>query len=161
MAAAAGDRETRALVVTIEGFDLPGRACGPADAAESYENIHVGVQRLREVVELFPGDAPTARWTVDVNVVAMDGGGTDHRGPFVHGRRGDRFLYLSWGTLSDGRFCMFRRAKLHFDDCPPEVFAAGVSRGGLWCRVRLTDACGNPRCARVRAPDAVWSAADP
>ena len=161
MAAAAGDRGTQALAVTIEGFELPGRTCGPADAAECCENIHVGVQRLREVVELFPGDAPAASWTFDVTIVAKDEGGTDLRGPFVHGRRGDRFLYLSWGTLTDGAFGMFRRAKLHFDDCPPEVLAAALSLGVLRCRVRLTDACGNPRCARVRAPDAVWSAVRP
>lgn len=161
MAAAAGDRGRGALAVTIRGFELPGRTCGPADAAECYENIHVGVQRLREVVELFPGDAPAASWTFDVTVVAKDDGGTDLRGPFVHGRRGDRFLYLSWGTLTDGAFGMFRRAKLHFEDCPPEVLAAALSHGGLRCRVRLTDACGNPRCARVRAPDAEWSAIRP
>jgi len=139
---------------------MPGRRCAPAGAGESYENVHVGVQRGREVVDLVPGDAPGATWSVKVTVKHLDDG-PDFAGPFVHGRRGDRFLYLSWGRLGGDDFQMFRRAKLHFGDVAPEVLAAAVRSGALRCRVVMTDACGNPRCARVRPPDALWTGATP
>lgn len=141
----------------IEGFDMPGISCGPADADRRYDNVHVGIQRRREVVELVRGDAATARWSFEVSLkqVADD---LDFGGPFVHGRRGERFLYLSWGAGEGDDLAMFRRAKLLFADAGPDVLAAAVGAGGLRCRVRMTDSCGNPRCARVRPPDAVWSA---
>ena len=91
------------LDVRIVGVNLPGRAWA------GYGNIHVGVQRGAEVVDLVPGDAGEAVWELPVDV--MPGG--DFRGPFVQGKKGDRFLYLSWGTVgAAGGFTMFRRAKL-------------------------------------------------
>ena len=37
----------------------------------------------------------------------------DFKGPAVHGERGDRFLYLTWGDVDDyAHFRRFRRAKL-------------------------------------------------
>jgi hypothetical protein len=145
------------MVVTIEGFDMPGASCAPEDAAERYENVHVGVQRRNEVVELVRGDAADATWRVEVTTRFLDDGSLDFGGPFVHGRRGDRFLYLSWGTVN-GEFRMFRRAKLHFADSDAGVLAAAVRQGEITCRVRMSDRCGDPRCARVRPPDAEWAA---
>jgi hypothetical protein len=140
----------------VEGFEMPGLSCAPADAPQRYSNIHVGVQRLREVVDLHPGDAATAGWSFDV-VTKGAGDDLDFGGPFVQGRRGDRFIYLSWGVVDPSGFRMFRRAKLHFADAAPEVLASAVETGHLRCRVRMSDRCGNPRCARVRPPDAVWT----
>lgn len=137
---------------------MPGRSCEPAGAGEWYENIHVGVQRRNEVIDMIPGDAEHAKWSLAIATKTADDGTTDFGGPFVHGRRGDRFLYLSWGTV-DPEFRMFRRAKLHFADCDADVLMAAVRQGNLACRVRMSDRCGEPRCARVRPPDAVWAAA--
>lgn len=147
------------LTVTIEGVDMPGRGCAPAGAGERDGNVHVGVQRAREVVQLVAGDAVRPRWSFDVTVRDL-ATGLDFGGPFVHGRRGDRFLYLSWGVVVGDGFTMFRRAKLHFADADPDTLASARRSGALHCRVRMTDACGNPRCARVRPPDGVWTSAD-
>lgn len=148
---------TSPLTVVVDGFDLPGRRCAPADADDRYGNVHVGVQRAREVVDLVAGDAASAGWTLEVTVKHLTDG-LDFGGPFVHGRRGERFLYLSWGVVEAGAFEMFRRAKLVFADAGPATLATAVEAGSLRCRVRMTDACGSPRCARVRPPDAVWTA---
>lgn len=153
------------MQVRIEGHTLPGRTCAPADAPGSYDGVHVGVQRRQEVVDLVPGDAPSASWSFDVTTRVADDGALDFGGPYVHGRRGDRFLYLSWGTVADaGTFTMFRRAKLHFADVPSSVLAAaaavgatGTGTGTLIARLGLTDACGNPLCARVRPPVVTWT----
>ena len=78
--------------VRIVGVELPGRTCGdPRPGGLEYENVHVGVQRRKDVVDLVPGDAPGAEWNLTVDTVTKDGA-LDQRGPFVHGKRGDRFL---------------------------------------------------------------------
>ena len=144
----------------IEGHDLPGRAsCGAG--GELYEDVHVGMQVRKEPVGLVAGDAESARWSVDVEVVTGTDGQRDFRGPAVHGKRGDRFLYLTWGDVGgDGSFEMFRRAKLMLDRIDPELVdgALGQDRT-LVGRVRLSDDCGAPRCARVDPPDLTWALA--
>jgi hypothetical protein len=82
-------------------------------------------------------------------------------GPYVHGRKGDRFLYLSWGTVDAlGHFTMFRRAKLHVVDIPPDLLRrAAAGEGTLVGRLGLTDGRGDPICARVRPPTVTWSLA--
>ncbi len=130
--------------LVIEGWNLPGRDCGP------YRDIHVGTQIRREPAELVPADAASARWDLDIEVVDRDGA-PDFRGPAVQGKRGERFVYLTWGELRDGTFTMFRRAKLMLLDVP--------DLGGptVTARVDLTDEHGMPRCARLRPPALAWS----
>jgi hypothetical protein len=53
---------------------------------------------------------------------------------------------------------MFRRAKLMLDAIPAEVLTAAAREGQLVGRLGLTDACGNPRCARVEPPNITWTA---
>jgi hypothetical protein len=136
--------------VRIVGVNLPGRACGP------YENVHVGVQRRAEAVDLVPGDAAEAAW--DFSIEAVD---HDFRGPYVHGKKGDRFLYLSWGAVDPGgQYAMFRRAKLMLGaiDRATIADASGPNRR-LVGTLGLTDGKGGPRCAAVRPPMIDWTAA--
>jgi hypothetical protein len=143
--------------VTIEGYDLPGRTFCDPDGAP-YEDVRVGVQVRKDPEGLVPGNAPSARWDLDVTVVSGPDGDLDFRGPAVHGKRGDRFLYLTWGNVSEGTFEMFRRAKLMLHRIDPELIAAaGAEETSLVARVRLTDARGGPRCARVDPPDIEWT----
>jgi hypothetical protein len=147
--------------VAIVGTDLPGRRWH--EGAEVRENVHVGVQVRAEPVDLVPGDAPSARWTVEVRVHDDDDGCLDFGGPAVHGRRGERFLYLTWGDVGeDGSFEMFRRAKLMLDEVDAGLVRA-AQRGGtaLTARVHLTDDCGGPRCARLRSPVITWAVEPP
>ena len=120
--------------LVIRGHHLPGRTCGP------YSDVHVGLQLGREPSDLVPGDAECAEWVTDLRVV--DG---DFRGPAVQGRRGERFVYLTWGTGSGEDFTMFRRAKLMLTDLPAAADEVTVD-------VHLTDEAGMPRCARLSPP---------
>jgi hypothetical protein len=131
------------MLLVIEGHHLPGRRCG------SYDDIHVGLQVRRDPAELVRGDAHAARWQVDVEALDKDGG-VDFRGPAVQGRRGERFVYLTWGELRDDTFTMFRRAKLMLADVPDP------RRHSVTARVDLTDEHGMPRCARLRPPALSW-----
>lgn len=148
--------------IRIEGTELPGRTCSPpgADAAP-YQDIHVGVQRRGrpgELLDLHSGDAASARWEVECTAKPTPGG-IDVTGPYVQGRPGERFIYLSWGTLAgDGTFAMFRRAKLMLASAGPEVLDQAARTGLLTARVRLSDAQGQPICARLKPPYVEWSA---
>jgi Family of unknown function (DUF5990) len=126
-----------------------------------YRDIHVAVQRRDrrdELLDLQPGDAPSATWELRVEAIQAESG-WDLRGPYVQGRPGGRFVYLSWGTVADdSAFTMFRRAKLWFDGIDPDVLAVAVEGGLLVARLRLTDAKGHPLCAAVRPPLVQWSA---
>jgi Family of unknown function (DUF5990) len=137
------------MQIVVEGRDLPGR-----------DGVLVGVQVGKHVVDLVPTSETTARWTVEVNVVTNDDGKLDVRGRAVHGRRGDRFLYLSWGTRSGDQFAMFRRAKLMLDVVDQETLRAAERGGGLVASLSLTAPDGAPLCAAVRPPAIAWSARD-
>ncbi|WP_405819510.1 DUF5990 family protein [Streptomyces sp. NBC_01390] len=151
--------------IRIEAVDLPGRTCPPAafasDDVPEYRNIHVAVQRRDRPAELLdpqPGDAASADWTLECTTAASPGG-TDVKGPYVQGRPGGRFVYLTWGTVEDsGTFTMFRRAKLMLDAVPTEVLEAATLTGLLVGRLGLTDARGGPLCARVVPPRITWTA---
>jgi Family of unknown function (DUF5990) len=143
--------------VVIDGFDLPGRTFCDPDGTP-LEDVHVGVQVRQEPHDLVAGDASRARWELDVSVVTGPDGSLDFKGPAVHGKRGDRFLYLTWGNVDNGHFEMFRRAKLMLNRIDTElVSAAERQQRPLVGAVRLTDAHGGPRCARVDPPDLQWT----
>ncbi|WP_235455309.1 DUF5990 family protein [Streptomyces olivochromogenes] len=145
--------------IRIDAVDLPGLTCHPGPSA--YANIHVAVQRRNSPTELLepqPGDAASATWTLECTTAASPIG-TDVKGPHVQGPPGGRFVYLSWGTVDEaGAFTMFRRAKLMLDAVPADVLDAAARSGLLVGRLGLTDARGNPLCARVVPPHITWTA---
>jgi hypothetical protein len=150
------------MQIRIEAFDLPGRTCGASPDFPGYDNIHVAVQRRDrrdELLGLHPGDAPSAVWTLDCTATPT-ATGIDLRGPYIQGRPGARFIYLSWGTVDEsGAFTLFRRAKLMLDGIAPDIADAATRTGLLLGRLSLTDAKGHPLCAHVRPPLIAWSAA--
>ncbi|MEA3054749.1 MAG: hypothetical protein QOD30_181, partial [Actinomycetota bacterium] len=89
------------------------------------------------------------RWSFEVTTKLDAEGNRDFGGPFVHGKKGERFVYLSWGDGSGESFTMFRRAKLMLADAP--------DAGSVVARIRLTDGKGMPMCARLRPPALAWS----
>ena len=131
--------------VEVHGHRLPGRQCC------GHTNVHVGMQVGSRPDGLVPADAPQATWVTDVHVIEHDDG-RDFRGPAVHGKRGERFLYLTWGDVDGNEFAMFRRAKLMLDDLPVGADAAVAE-------VDLTALDGSPVCARVHEPAIRWRAA--
>jgi hypothetical protein len=131
--------------VVIKGHRLPGRQCG------THTNVHVGLQVGTQPQDLVPGDADDAQWRTEVELVRRPDG-PDFRGRAVHGRPGQRFLYLTWGELADGRFEMFRRAKLILNDAHVDE-----ATNAIVVDVDLTDKDGMPSCARLREPSIRWS----
>ncbi|MER7705693.1 DUF5990 family protein [Kitasatospora sp. NPDC097605] len=145
----------------IEAVGPPGRHCPAAPGFPGYRDIHVAVQRRErpgELLDPWPGDAPSAVWTPEC-VAAPAAGGIDLKGPYVQGRPGQRFVHLVWGTVDEaGGFTMFRRAELMLDAVDRQPAADAVATGRLVARPGLTDARGHPLCAAVRPPLVVWTA---
>lgn len=142
----------------IEGTDLPGQSFCDPDGTP-FDGVHVGVQIGREPFGLVRGDAASARWEFDVGVVTGSDRALDFKGPAVHGQRGDRFLYLTWGKVDQfSHFVMFRRAKLMLNRIEHGLIrSASDEQRSLLGVVRLSDRHGGPRCARVDPPDVIWS----
>ena len=160
------------MTVVIEGSELPGRTCRPEPDGHGHENVHVALggrstdrpaltmsNNPGMAIEPVPGDAPAARWEMPVTV-RRDDDGFDFAGPFVRGVRDDRHLGLIWGDLQgDGTLQVFRGVKLRLVDVDPGLIEQAIRPGHkLVARIRLTDAKGNPICARVHPPYLTWSA---
>lgn len=140
------------LNIRIVGERLPGRTWG------DHANVHVGVQRGDEVVQVQPADAPSVKFSFGIVLREQEDGTIDFRSPFVHGSPGDRFFYLVWLDVPAG------------DDAPPErigrtkLMLAAVpggmvtpKTGSLEAYLSLTDAKGGPLLAAVRPPAINWS----
>jgi hypothetical protein len=136
--------------IHIVGRQLPGATW------DGRHNIHVGVQRRNEVIDLVRADVPRAEFDVPVDVI--DG---DYRGPSVHGPREQRFVYLSWGERApDGTFTMFRRAKLRLRLIPQAVADALAAGTTVQADLALTDVRGGPIAASVPSELITWRVAD-
>lgn len=145
------------MEIVIRGHNLPGRMF--RNAGVPIHNVHVAVQERNEPVGLVPADAECAEWTVEVRPRVDKDGALDFGGPAVHGARGERFVYLTWGDLgADGSFAMFRRAKLMLHRVDRPLMQQAVDgQGTLVGTIDLTDERGGPRCARVDPPALTWS----
>ena len=130
--------------ITIVGEALPSRAIG------EHTNVHIGIQKGKETVDILPADSVAE---FDITVERLDNG--DWRGPFVQGKRGDRFLYLVWCDVDprSGLPSMFSRIKLMLAAIPESLSKSTA----LEAKLRLTNARGGLRTASVRPPDVVWS----
>jgi hypothetical protein len=157
------------VTVVIEGSELPGRSCHPADGVP-HENVYVALcgrapgrealtipERPMDAIEPVPSDAASARWEAVLTVRRGDDG-FDFTGPFVRGNRSDRNIGLAWGDVpGDGTLRLFRGAKLRLADVSPELVGQALRPGHqLVAKVRLTDPHGNPVCARLRPPYVQW-----
>lgn len=142
----------------IQGSDLPGMNCGPDLDGRPCENVHVGLRRGSETVDLVRGDADRARWTFALVVRRLEDGSFDFGGPYVYGRRGERAVGLRWVRDSDQGLDVFRAAKLRLVDLDAALVETALTSGGrVVARLGLTDDHGYPRCASVRPPDVAWS----
>ena len=138
------------LKVRIIGNQLPGLRF------TEREPVYVGIQNKTEVVDPVPGDSKEVVFEFKIEVVNSKD--PDYRGPFIHGKKGERFLYLSWGEVrGKSGFEMFRRAKLHLSVLGSDAVKRAISKGLVLEGVlRLTDEKGGPLCASVRPPKIKW-----
>ena len=145
------------VVMTTAQLRIVGRRL-PGSSWSGRHGIHVGIQRGNDVVGLVIGDAADAVFDIDLDIVVGLDGQPDFRGPYVHGRRGERFVYLSWGEVDDtGTFAMFRRLKLHLAPLAEQSAADTLLKARkIQAVLELTDTRGRPLAASVRPPWVTW-----
>lgn len=147
-------RMTQATI-RIVGHHLPGRQVGP------HTNVHLGIQRASEVIQAVAADVASVEFVVPIEVRAGADKSPDFFGPFAHGKRGARFVYLNWGDVGDdGDFLGFGRVKLMLSALPAEVMAAMTVGGVVRAEVDLTDTRGGPVYASVPSSNVSWVSDD-
>lgn len=128
----------------FEGFD--GR-----------RDIHVELQTKDGHEAGTPAGRDALAWTAEITVKTGPDGASDFAGPAVHGKRGERFFYLSWSSEKAIHRERFRRIKIHLRDLTPAQIAQAVkSRGVLEARVHAVGKDGGPACASVKLLGGGW-----
>ena len=121
--------------------------------------LSLGLQSGRDDIVRGTALEDGIRFEVSVGVKQVRAGDPDFTGPLVHGRPGERFLYLSWGHVTaHSEHDMFRRLKLYLspvsrkDWSSPGVTWAQVKRGSITTSVSGSGPDGTPQCgtAEVR-----------
>jgi Family of unknown function (DUF5990)/Domain of unknown function (DUF5655) len=153
--------EPTPLTIVIEGFALPGRSFCAGPDAPDFRNVHVALRSTSKdrpslvapgnpwrATEPVPGDAPSARWEVQVTVRRGDDG-LDFGGPFVRGDRTDRHLAIAWGDVSpEGTFRLFRGSKLKLAHVDPALVTEAMRPGSrLVAQIRISGAEDGPNPA--------------
>lgn len=142
--------ERRTVHVTIVAADPPFGEDDP---------VLFGLQAGKEVDDARPASATTA-FECAIDVVTDGAGGHDFRGDHVHGRKGDRFLYLSWGLPDPSQpFVMFARAKIKLTLVPRDVLSRAMAGAAIVCELDATNPRGQPASGSIKEPHLRWSAA--
>lgn len=116
------------------------------------DGVVFGLQRRDGTVDDLVEAAST---TTFETAIEWDGGDgeIDVRGEHVNGRRGDRFLYVSWGTGDEQSFEMFARAKLRVAHVPDDLLVDGATLIGEFA---ATNAKGHPASGTIAPPAVIW-----
>lgn len=142
-----------------QGAPVPEETAPDTPNAGLHSRLHIGVQRRSEVVDVMPGNVPRVAFRLSVDVISTDDGELDIRGPYVHGPRGDRFLYLSWGAVDQGgAFDMVKRMKIKLGPVDCDLIGRTLQTGAvLQGAFPLTDRAGNPSSGTVRPDLITWT----
>jgi hypothetical protein len=116
--------------------------------------LSVGLQSGSDEIVRGTETLDGVHFDIVVGVKTGRDGAPDFTGPFVHGRPGERFLYLSWGAVTpDRRHETFRRLKLYLSPVSragwssPGVSWDQINRGTLTTTVSGRGPDGTPHCA--------------
>ena len=133
------------LLLHVTSAKLPD-AAGLCVAVQTGRDEHIGVT-----------DASAGTLDIDVPL-SFDG---DWRGPFVQGKKGERFVYLVWGPRTEtGLVGQAGRTKLMLSGAVPAAEeAVAKGRDGLVAELDLVDAKGKPRLARLKEDFVSWRTA--
>ena len=148
--------------VTIEVVchNLPGLYFEGAQRPDSpkREKVFLGIQKGNEVIEAVPADQKQVIFRPKLKIARQPDGSPNFLGPFAKGTPQERFFYLSWGVMDrEGRFQMFRRAKIHLNHLTWEQVSAAVSNDRpLKVVIDMTGKKGDPICASIRPDRAKW-----
>jgi hypothetical protein len=137
------------IMIEIVCTELPGAG---------NKSLHLGIQRDEAITEAAPADSKQIVFKPTLRARCNADGSVNFLGPFAHGPKAERFIYLTWAT-TNGKVptAMVGRIKLHLNHIPWAAVekAAGRDRP-IRVSLALTNAKGNPVMASVRPDLAKW-----
>jgi hypothetical protein len=136
----------------------------PADLFEGFDgrrHIQVDLQIKDGFQAGLPAGNGALAWATEITVKPSLDGAPDFAGPAVHGKRGERFFYLSWSSERAGQCERFRRLKVHLRDLKAAQIAKAVKTDAtLVARVHAVAKDGGPACASVPLLGGGWQAGE-
>ncbi len=136
----------------------------PANRFEGFDsrrNLLVTLQTKDGFALPTPAGKDALAWTTEITVKTDAEGQPDFSGLAVHGKRGERFFYLSWSGERAGVREMFRRIKVHLRDLTAVQAARAQKSGGtLEARVHAVAKDGGPACASVSLVGGGWTVSE-
>ena len=127
-------------------YNLPGREF------DGQTEIRLGIQRGDSVREDVPADREEVVFTFPLRALFNpETAQVDFRGPFVQGKRDERFVYFVWGVRDGDHWITIRRAKFYLRFLDPERLNRARDSGQpISLRLEMTDAKGKPLTASIR-----------
>lgn len=140
------------IVVEIVCEDLPGLQY------EGRGPLHLGIQQDEAIIEAAPADRDRIVFRPTLRVRKNSDGSANLLGPFAHGPRGERFIYLNWVVVRGGTHVeRIGRIKLHLNHIEYTDAQKAAARGRpIRVTLQLTNEKDKPVFASVRADKAKW-----
>jgi hypothetical protein len=140
------------LTLLLHCSNLPGTEC------VGKTGVRLGVQKGDVVIEDVPADREEVIFTIPLRVIESSRTGQpDFRGPFVHGKLGERFLYLCWGERPAQTWEGFRRAKLPLRYLSRQLLEKALHAGTpIAVHLDMTDEKGVPLTASIKEDAIAW-----
>ncbi|HZF30174.1 MAG TPA: DUF5990 family protein [Gammaproteobacteria bacterium] len=148
--------DERELTVEIICTKLPGTdwdGVGP---------VHLGIQRDEAIEQATPADSKRVVFRPVLRVRRNTDGSANFLGPYAHGPRAERFIYLNWVVVRGGVPVQRPgRIKLHLNHIDwTHAERAAANDMPIRVTLELTGAKGKPVFASVRPGAARWEFPD-
>ena len=127
------------------------------EGCDGRRNIRVELQTKDGHEAGSPAGKDSLAWTTEIAMKTDAEDALDFAGPAVHGKRGERFFYLSWSSEKVIHRERFRRMKIHLRDLTTaQIDRALKMNRTLVARVHAIAKDGGPACASVPLLGGGW-----
>jgi len=140
------------LTLEIICTDLPGLEY------EGHLPLHLGIQEDDDIIETAPADRERIVFRPTLRVRKNADGSANFLGPFAHGPRQERFVYLNWVVIKDKKQAeRIGRIKLHLNHIAyADAEKAATRDKTMKVRLQLTSEKAKPVFASIRRDRARW-----
>ncbi len=146
------EEQEHLIEIEIICTKLPGTQWGDRGS------LHLGIQKDEALLEPAPANLERIVFRPQLRVRRHTDGSANFLGPFAHGPRAERFIYLIWANMEGNTpVGMLGRIKLHLKHIEwTQVEQAVARKKPIKVTIALTNAKGGPVFASVRADVARW-----